>query len=58
MSEEERVHEAAEGNSKGTRLTIQNKISNDQMEEQIQVDRKRLESMITGLYKNFASLIS
>uniref|UniRef100_A0A0R3S2J0 SAM domain-containing protein n=1 Tax=Elaeophora elaphi TaxID=1147741 RepID=A0A0R3S2J0_9BILA len=48
MSEEERVHEAAEGISKGTRLATQNKISSDQVEEQIQVDRKRLESMITG----------
>ncbi|CAG9530787.1 unnamed protein product [Cercopithifilaria johnstoni] len=48
MSEEERVHEAAEGISKGTQFTAQDKISNNQVEEQIQVDRKRLESMITG----------
>ncbi|KAK6111137.1 KH domain family protein [Brugia pahangi] len=48
MSEEERVHGAAEEISKGTRLTTQDKISDDQVEGQIQVDRKRLESMITG----------
>ncbi|EJW70679.1 hypothetical protein WUBG_18416, partial [Wuchereria bancrofti] len=35
---------------KGTQLT-QDKISNDKVEGQIQVDRKRLESMITGLFK-------
>ncbi|VDM09629.1 unnamed protein product [Wuchereria bancrofti] len=44
---QERVHKAAEGISKGTQLT-QDKISNDKVEGQIQVDRKRLESMITG----------
>lgn len=49
MSEEERVHETVEGILKGTQLTTQDRISNDQVEEQIQVDRKRLESMITGL---------
>uniref|UniRef100_A0A915PUR7 SAM domain-containing protein n=1 Tax=Setaria digitata TaxID=48799 RepID=A0A915PUR7_9BILA len=48
MSEEERMHEAGEGISKDTRLTNRDKISNNQVEEQIQVDRKRLESMITG----------
>ncbi|KAL3982778.1 KH domain family protein [Acanthocheilonema viteae] len=48
MTEEERVHETAEEVSKGTQLTTQDKTSNDQVEEQIQVDRKRLESMITG----------
>uniref|UniRef100_A0A8R1TUC9 SAM domain-containing protein n=1 Tax=Onchocerca volvulus TaxID=6282 RepID=A0A8R1TUC9_ONCVO len=48
MSEEERVYETSEENSKNMRLTTQDKISNDQVEEQIQVDRKRLESMITG----------
>ncbi|EJW79978.1 hypothetical protein WUBG_09115, partial [Wuchereria bancrofti] len=45
---QERVHKAAEGISKGTQLT-QDKISNDKVEGQIQVDRKRLESMITDL---------
>uniref|UniRef100_A0A1I7W0Q2 SAM domain-containing protein n=1 Tax=Loa loa TaxID=7209 RepID=A0A1I7W0Q2_LOALO len=48
MSEEERAHNAVEEISKGTRLKTQDKNSNNQVEEQIQVDRKRLESMITG----------
>lgn len=49
MTEEKRVHETAEKISKGTQLMTQDNVSNDQVEEQIQVDRKRLESMITGL---------
>ncbi|VDK80045.1 unnamed protein product [Litomosoides sigmodontis] len=48
MTEEKRVHETAEKISKDTELTTQNNASNGQIEEQIQVDRKRLESMITG----------
>lgn len=53
MSEEERAHEVTKETSKSTRQTTQNKISNDQIEEQIQVDRKRLESMITGFPETF-----
>ncbi|MCP9265845.1 Protein bicaudal C-like protein 1 [Dirofilaria immitis] len=49
MNKEERVYEASNENLKNMRLTTQDKFSNDQVEEQIQVDRKRLESMITGL---------
>ncbi|KAM3725917.1 Protein bicaudal [Dirofilaria immitis] len=48
MNKEERVYEASNENLKNMRLTTQDKFSNDQVEEQIQVDRKRLESMITG----------
>lgn len=50
MSEEERVHETVSGISKDAQMVTQSKMSNDQVEEQIQVDRKRLESMITGSF--------